>query len=507
MLRLPKTITKTLSIRISLMVIVAMAILLMASMTVMLVYSRRAVKEEALNKASQTLDGTVQCIDNILLSVEQTAGNFYFSLMPHLNNPEKITTYSRRLVESNPNIAGCAIVFKPGFYQEGQNFMAYFRRDGSTIIRCESFGDRPYTEQVWYTKPMTTAMPYWLNPTEGMETNEQPILTFCLPIMGFDGRPVGVMGVDVSINLLPRIVRAAKPSANSYSTLLTSDGSYIVHPDSSKLLKQTVFTQLKNPDTDPSVREAAEAMLSGQTGYMPFSMNGINYYVFFKPFNCDSISGRAITHLGWSAGIVYPEDDIFGDYNSLLYYVLAIALAGLLLLYVLCRVIMRHRLLPLRMLTGQAQRIAQGHYDENIPDSHHNDEIGYLQDNFKKMQRSLAANIGELEQRTATLKERGEGLRKALNEAKKADRMKMAFLHNMTNQMVAPSETIIKDVEALSTLGTFKEGQIEALADDIQQNGDTITDLLNDLINISDEETVRAEASLTEPTRKEDAHE
>ena len=141
------------------------------------------------------------------------------------------------------------------------------------------------------------------------------------------------------------------------------------------------------------------------------------------------------------------------------------------------------------MLTEQAQRIAKGNLDEPIPDSRRVDEIGRLQRNFKLMQQSLATNIGELEQLTTKLKQHGEELSKAYQQAQKADRMKTAFLHNMTNQMLEPSEAISKDVEALCDPNK-KTGQQDTatLVDDIQHNGNTIADLLKNLLNISDED-------------------
>ena len=51
-----KIINKTLSVRLSLMVVAAMTILLMASLFVLLHFSRRTIKDEALRKASQTLE-------------------------------------------------------------------------------------------------------------------------------------------------------------------------------------------------------------------------------------------------------------------------------------------------------------------------------------------------------------------------------------------------------------------------------------------------------------------
>ncbi len=490
MFRLPKIINKTLSVRLSLIVVSAMAILLMATLTVMLYYSKKALKEEALEKVSQTLEGTVQSIDNILLSVEQTTGNIYFNLMPHLDQPDMMYTYCRQIVESNKYVAGCAIAFRENFYQEHDLFMPYFRRENiggrDTIIQVETFANGPYTEQVWYTRPMESARPEWLNPLTGLgnDTGEAPIFTFSLPLYGADGKTAGVVGVDVKLSQLSQIVSATKPSANSYCLLLDSDGTFIVRPSGNKSFLQTAFS-LYGDDAD--VGEAVKAMVSGETGYKPFRLNGIDYYVFFKPFKRAAVPGRSMEKLEWSVGIIYPEDDIFGDYNSLSTYVLAVAVVGLLLLFFCCRVMIHRQLKPLLMLTASAQRIAKGKYNELIPDSRQADEVGRLQDNFQKMQQSLSTSIGELEQLKTTLQQHGEDLDVAYNQAQKADRMKTAFLHNMTNQMIGPAEAIDRDVSALCNDKVGNQ-DISQLSDDIQQKGNTIAELLDNLINISADE-------------------
>lgn len=492
MFRLPKIINKTLSVRLSLIVVSAMAILLMATLTVMLYYSKKALKEEALEKVSQTLEGTVQSIDNILLSVEQTTGNIYFSLISHLDQPDMMFTYSRQLVESNKCVAGCAIAFKENYYKGHDLFMPYFRRENiggrDTIIQAETFANGPYTEQAWYSEPMKSGKPGWLNPMLdlGKDTGEAPIVTFCLPIYGADGKPVGVVGVDVKLSLLSQIVSATKPSANSYCVLMDSDGTLIVRPSGNKSFLQTAFS-LYGDEADSSVSEAVQAMISGETGYKPFRLNGIDYYVFYKPFMRTVVPGRSMEKLEWSVGIIYPEVDILGDYNSLSTYVVAVAVIGLLLLFLLSRVMIRRQLTPLLMLTSSAQRIAKGNYNELIPDSRQEDEVGRLQDCFQQMQQSLSTNIGELEQLTATLQQHGEKLSAAYSQAQKADRMKTAFLHNMTNQMIGPANAIDRDVVALCNDNTGNQ-DVSQLSDDIQQNGSTIAELLDNLISISADE-------------------
>ena len=81
MLRLTRLISRTLSFRLSVMVLVALAALLMAALLIMFTFSRKAVRDEALQKGQQTLETMVQNIDNILLSVEQSSGNVYWKMM------------------------------------------------------------------------------------------------------------------------------------------------------------------------------------------------------------------------------------------------------------------------------------------------------------------------------------------------------------------------------------------------------------------------------------------
>lgn len=475
-----------------------MGLLLMTSLIIMLHYSRKSVKEEALQKASQALEGIVQRIDNILLSVEQASGNIFFNLLPHLNDSDMMMTFSQRLVESCPYISGCAIAFKPYYYGEDKEyFIAYVHYTNHTsiglaptnspIIQAETFGNCPYTEQVWFYKPMESGKPCWLNPIVGTEADIEPLTTFCLPIPGADGKPIGVIGVDVSLSILSQIVLETKPSPNSYCTLISGDGLYIVHPDNSKL-QQSVFAEAQR-ESDPSVKEAAEALMSGETGYKPFTMRGTDYLVFYKPFKRIAVPGRSMEELDWNTGIIFPEDDIFGDYNHLLYYVFSITIIGLILFLVLYYVVTRRQLLPLRMLTQSAHHIAQGNYDTKIPDAHRNDEIGRLQDNFQQMQQSLATQMGELEQLKTTMQERAKELHITYEHAQKAERMKTAFLHNMTIKLVGPSNAISMDVNILSNyIQQIGEEKADKLTDDIQKNGEDIAELLNYLIKLSEEE-------------------
>jgi nitrogen fixation/metabolism regulation signal transduction histidine kinase len=149
---------------------------------------------------------------------------------------------------------------------------------------------------------------------------------------------------------------------------------------------------------------------------------------------------------------------------------------------------------PLNLLSNSAKRIAEGEYNENIPETHRRDELGRLQGNFRQMQQKLATHVNELEQVKATLNERGERLHETYRMAKEADRMKTAVLNNMTNRMIAPTNAIENDVYHLHhSFKKISQEEADDMTDSIQMHGEDITKLLNQLIADSESDTRKEE--------------
>ena len=520
-MKLSKKIIPHTSFRLNLMVACVTALLLLLSLGVMLWFSRQALEGEAHDDAVQSLESTEQHMDNILMTVEQTTYNIYQDIQGHLDQPDRMFTYCREVVETYPYIVGCAIAFKPNYYPGRELFMAYVHRSGNEqgnapLVATESFGDRPYTEQLWYTLPMSTGRACWTDPLPE-EEDEGVTLSFCMPIMdnsrregvrreGVNADCVGVIVVDLPVSLLSRIVHSVKPSPNSYCVLLSGNGSYIVHPDIKKLSEMKNVWEYADMNEDPSIREAAEAMIAGETGFNTFKTDKNDWYVFYKPFHHTASIGQPMDQLGWSAGVIYLKDDILGSYYTLIWLVLAITVIGMLLFVVLYRLVIRRQLQPLRMLTHSAQRVAEGHYSETVPKAKRDDEIGQLQDLFRRMQQSLAAKSTELEQLTKRLTRRSDELRKALGNAQGSDRMKSSFLHYMTTQMTVPSDLIERSVVKLSNnYDTISPQEADFEVSVIKEQSEKILDLLDHMVEALKIEAEEAEKAVKEG--KEASHE
>ena len=483
-----KNIFKLPSIKLNTFVMVVIVALLIVSLGVLFYFTRKVLVEEVKMDAEQRLEGTVQHIDNVLLAIEQTTGNIYRALLEDLDHPDHIINYCQRIVESNENIKVCAIVFKPNYYPDQEFFSRSVSRkkiNSQELNFSGPSGVSNYTQKAWYIKSMEIGHPAWLDPGENDNENLDPIFAYCLPITDQNSECIGVITVGVFLDLLSDIVLETKPSPNSYNILLSDDGSYFIHPNRENLRGQTVFDRPEVVE-NPTALAAAKAMLRGESGEMSFKMNDNNWYLFYKPFVLTSIPGRSMNAIGWSVGTVYPYDDIFGEYNYLVYNVLGIVLVALLVFFLLCKRAINKQVKPLVYLTESAERIADGHYDESFPNVNRDDEVGLFYHHFQLMHKALVDNITKLEEHKVTISKHHEAQEKRYQQIQDDEQVKARFLHNVTNNMIAPAESIDDSAKTLCDhYGDITLAEANKLKANIQQQSETIIELLGHYFNVS----------------------
>ena len=437
--KLVKFIFDTLSVRLSIWVVSFVALLFVATLSIMFHFSRRAIKAEALAKAEQTLEETVLNIDLILNKVEVATNIMHWNVEHHLDHPEAMETYCRQLVENNPTIIGCTIGMEPGFYpSKGKEFVTYaYRKDASDqqasnqaeIIQTNHHGNTSYLTQNWYTIIKDLDYARWLK-TRETSGNAKMVVSYCMPIHDTNGKLAGIMAADISIDWFSQTILEAKPFPNSYCAMIGLSGTYIIHPDTVKLHSRSVY-DLSNAE-EPEMAALLKAISDGETGHKTVEVDGQKCYVFYRPFY----------YKGWVATIVCPVSDVLGTYQGLQTYTLIIAIAGLLILLTFCLYIIGRALRPVIMLNSTVKRISQGKFDEPIPNTWRRDEIGSLQTSFQAMQRSIAHYVEDIRQTNDRLKESNEALRIANEEANESERVKNAFIQNVTDQMITPVNTV-----------------------------------------------------------------
>jgi HAMP domain-containing protein len=468
-------IRQSLSARLSLCVVGFVAIFFIAALFVMFYYARAAVKKEALDKSSAALDGMIQRIDNRLREVEMISANMYADVEKNLDDADSLQQITHKMLDSNPTIVGCAIALDPSFChnRDIQRLLCSYRGSDSISV-SDHFGNRPYTEQEWYTWPFNTGEARWSNPEIENLRGGYPVMGYSIPIRK-DERIVGVFTTAISLEWLSKTIEDARPSERTYCSLINQDGTFIVHPDTAYLQAKTVFQLLKE-HPDENLRLLADEMLRGKTGYMSVSIYGVDCYVFYKPYR----------NTGWAANIVSPKDDVFSTYHRLQKCMIAIMIVGLLALLIYCWHIIHIQLRPLRLLDISAQRLTIGHFDKPIADSYRKDEVGALQKSFRAMQRSLGRYLKTIEQRRTVLDEQNEALRVAQEKVFEADRLKSVFVHNMTDQMERPVREINTLVNRIyHEHSHLKHEEVVNMVNQMTECTRTVTHLLDKTIEVS----------------------
>ncbi len=389
-------IRRKLSVRVSLWIVLFAAVIFVAALSFMFIQARDAVHREAISHATQILDKTSLRVEGILNRVEVAANMTEWLVKRHPEEPDSMFVYSRAMLRNNPDFYNCSIAFEPDYFSEkyGRYFSAYSKFEGDSIRTIQGGNEHyQYFYMDWYLMPILLDHPCWTEPYMDLDvpTNTSMMVTsYCQAMKDKDGKVIGVINTSLSLNWLSQTISAVKPYPNSYSIMIGRGGTYFVHPDTTKITCQTIFTEtMEHPDT--AITALGHAMQRGEEGMKQMVINGEDCYVFYKPL------GKT----GWSMAIVCPDSDIFGGFNRLRHTVMVIVCVGLLLmLFFFIRIITRE-LRPLRRLAKEAETIASGEFDAPLPDFKRIDEIGQLSHSFGNMQHSLVKYIDELKNTTA----------------------------------------------------------------------------------------------------------
>ena len=388
-------IRRKLSVRVSLWVVFFAAIIFNVALGFLFYQSREAVRQEAISRATTILEKTSLRVEGILNRVEVASNMTKWLVQRHPNKADSMFVYSRGMLMNNPDFFNCSIAFEPYYFKDkGRYFSAYTKHVGDSLRTIQGGSDLyQYFFSDWYLMPQLLEKPCWTEPYMDLDvgTNTSEMLTsYCQTIKDKQGKVVGVINTSLSISWLSQTISAVKPYPNSYSIMIGRGGTYFVHPDTTKITRQTIFTQtIEQPDT--ALIALGYAMQRGEEGMKHMNIDGQDSYVFYKPLG----------QTGCSMAIVCPESDIFAGFDRLRNSVRAIVLVGLLLmLYLFIRIITRE-LQPLRRLAHEAETIASGQFDAELPDFQRIDEIGQLSHSFGNMQQSLVKYIDELKNTTA----------------------------------------------------------------------------------------------------------
>ena len=437
MIEMRKHIHNSLSTRLSLDILLVVILVFTLSLGFLFWQSRNIIRQEAIDEASHVLDNTALRVKGQMQELETATRNLLWLI--NLNHEQdSLLWYSHRIVSNHPHINGCSITMEPDYYPgEDYGFSAYsVRIDDKEKPQKDSVAtvreaDYDYYNKVWYKMPRQKNTDCWVDPFDdynaGTLSSPEMIASYCMPLHDKQGKFIGVISTDLSLRKLTETITAEHPYENSYFMMLGADGHYFVHPDTTKVLKQSIFTGT-DPREHTDIVALGYEMTNGRTGQMDVQLDGKSHIVLYRP-----LEGTQ-----WSVALVCPSNEMLRGYNRLNYILLPLLVIGLLLLVLGCRRIVRHFIQPLGLLAAELRQIGEGDYEKPLPLSQRTDLIGQLQNSFVQMRRSISQHIREAEKTKRETEQRTKELEQATQLARQASEQKTQFMQDMSHQIRTP---------------------------------------------------------------------
>ena len=424
-----------LSTRLAIVILVLAAPLFITTIGALFLEARQVIRHKAVGRAKSALNASMQRLDRSLLAV-QTATEAYSWVLEEQLHPDSFLTLSHKVVALNPHIDGCSVSAEPYLFPEkGRHYSVYTVREPDSV-RTVVEEEYEYFQKTWYKLPYDLNEPCWeifFDEADSLElTIDGMLASYGKPLHNAKNEIVGVISTDLSLLKLTKIINEERPYPNSYFVMLDSDGRYVVHPDTTRLFKKTIFDDA-DPRTNQDLIALGHQMTAGKEGGMPIYIDGKGYLVCYQP----------VPGTDWSLAIVCPDNDILKNYYMLSNIVIPLLIIGLLIIVLLCYRAVSQAFSSIRQLLLKTRMIAEGNMEVFIGHSNRIDDVGRLQNSFAAMLQALQFHIGIVRYITEKLQQRNKELEEATKRAQEANQQKTTFIQNVSHQIRTPLNIVM----------------------------------------------------------------
>lgn len=470
-------IRRNLSLKLSLGITMFLVVFTL-SLGVMFVRSLQMVKREALDRVELELQNMIQRVNGMMNEVETSTKIAEWHLTDEKLHPDSLLEFARYVVATNPNFDGCSISMEPNYFpQKGRYFSVYAYHLGDSVVaKVENPYD--YFDKVYYKNPMTLKKACWVEAyseyTDGTTSNsyEDLIVSYGVPLRNSRKEIIGVVSTDLSMPWMAKLIGEFKPYKSAYSLMLGADGQYLIHPDTAKQMKQTIFSAA-DVRSQQDLIALGHDMITGNSGMMNVKIKGKRCIAVYK----------SLERAPWSFALICQESEVMAEYIKLLYVLIPVLVLGLLVIMVFSMKVITSLIEPLGELTEKLSYITNGHYDEPIETTKRHDVIGRLQNSFAEMQKSLSAQICSLQEVNEETEQKNKELAEASEKARKSLEKKNEFLKDITHQLRTPLNIINGFTQVLGDeYKALPEKEVDNIVDTMFQNATSMVRMVNMLL-------------------------
>lgn len=248
-----RKIRQTIKTHTNVTIIIVAALLIELISLGQYLYIRQDISKDLERDAERYLTLKTLITRDVLNTSEKTLQTHMLEIQHNLHEPDSMFESVRKIVQMHPNAIGSGIAFVPYYYpQKGRLFEPYARRqDGKITVRQVAGENHDYTKSDFYITMLEKKTTLWTNPYTDQIAGDTLVTTLSEPF--FDGKEfIGVLCLDITLELLDDTLNTRLNYPSSYCMLLTEDGKLISQPSQEAYRKHDI-PQIINLVNDKTV--------------------------------------------------------------------------------------------------------------------------------------------------------------------------------------------------------------------------------------------------------------
>ena len=119
---------------------------------------------------------------------------------------------------------------------------------------------------------------------------------------------MGVVGADISLEAISKIVSSIKILRTGDGFLISRNGAFVTHKRPELIMNETIFGIAESPERQPS-EGMGRRMINGLSGSSRYTsiLTGRPSFIYYAP----------VKSSGWSVGVVFPQVEFDEDVNRI----------------------------------------------------------------------------------------------------------------------------------------------------------------------------------------------
>lgn len=477
------------SLKVKLILIIALTSVLLLGSISYINYNKAAtvLDEQLRNMALISAEDNARIIDEWLQGIIKEANALAASTDVRSRDPQACLPVLNRVIEKHDEYALVYVTDKEG-NSIGTNGMS------------TNYTDRDYFQGAMQGKP------YVSNPLLG-KTTGQMIFVVAVPIYKEDqASPDGIVGIVVTVDYLQQLAENMRIDGHGYGLIQGPDMTTIAHPNEEWINTREILNS-----GDESLTKVLNLMSQGKKGHAIYVHQGIKKIMAYAP----------VKTTGWTVAQTADLSDVLAPLTGIRNSNMLVTLIGFIIMALVSIVIAAFITNPLVKLGKTAEMIALGDLTQQVTISNSKDELGVLEEAFKKMVDNLRAMIASIQSSSDKLASYSQELASSSEEvsanieemASTTNDMAQNSAHEAedANKSVGEYEqvhqaaeegnkAVKKTVESINAIASGAKG-VAASIESLGAKSGKIGEIINTVTNIADQTNLLALNAAIEAAR------